>query len=118
LDEDDDEVWESFPFFTWMPCDDGRSSVEHVALRTCGLGGTKHFKRDDPLFEPWWAARRKGEHPCRCTTAMIWKGTAARMNLQPFFIESPPFDPWSPEAMTKCMPLGGWDHKKRKKGRE
>lgn len=108
LSEDDADMWESFPLVKWAPCDDGRSSRSHVALAKCGINGTEYFRRDDPILEGWWIARRKGVRPCRCMTIAVYKSDVAKLGLPSILVTPPPFDPWDPAD--DCM-LMGWGNK-------
>jgi uncharacterized protein (DUF983 family) len=105
LDTDDTDIQEAFPFVKWLPCDDGRSSKEHVALATCGINGTAYFRLDDPVLSGWWDARRKGLRPCRCTESAVYKSEAEKLRLLFVFVNAPPFDPWSTDNDCELM---GW----------
>lgn len=98
-----------FPYFRWSPTGDGRTSDEHEALGKLGLNGTSVFRCDDPLFAPWFEARRKGLRPCRCGATVMTTRQAAQCGAheaqlwyatgnppaKPEWAKAPPFDPWT-----------------------
>ena len=106
-----------FPYFRWCPVGDGRTSDEHVGLEEMGLDGTNIFRCDDPTFARWFAARREGLRPCRCSTIPVTIEKAADEGIRearrwretdkppstPVWVRPPSFDPWTDSA---CELLG------------
>jgi hypothetical protein len=114
LSTDDTYLQETFPFIKWSPCDDGRSSKEHVALARCGINRSAIFRIDDPVLNGWWEARRKGERPCRCMTIEIHKWEAERLGILAVLVDPLSFNPWCAANDCELMGWGGgkyspWD---------
>jgi hypothetical protein len=98
LEIDDEEFREENPYMQWTPCSEEATCKEHRALARLGINGTNYFHRDDPLLAGWWAARRKGLPPCRCTMTPISTEDALELELRPVFVRPAPFDPWGEDV--------------------
>lgn len=105
ISEDDDEIRETFPVVNWSVCDDGRSSKAHCKLSKCGIKKTSYYLIDDPILAGWWAARRVGIRPCRCTTINVDKWDAQSLGLRLANAGAISFDPWSSDDDCELM---GW----------
>lgn len=85
-----------FSVFKWAPIDDGRTSHSHLQLAKCGIGGTAYFRVDDPIFDWFFAQRRKGLWTCRCDPILINSLQLKREGIEPTFAPPINFDPWTP----------------------